>query len=140
MGGSEDGGSAWCGSRGETGGYRSDSIDRNSSIGIEHGDGDDGWSYPGCCAGSGGGEFERDGGSAGTVAEWVGGAEYADGEEVLGRSQRAFVSIDGGESEADEGGEQTKTTTWDDPRMPSLDVNTDQSKRDFRRKLVSSLS
>ena len=81
MGGSEDGGSAWCGSRGETGGYRSDSIDRNSSIGIEHGDGDDGWSYPGCCAGSGGGEFERDGGSAGTVAEWVGGAEYADGKK-----------------------------------------------------------
>ncbi|KAI5480937.1 putative e3 ubiquitin-protein ligase hula protein [Pseudohyphozyma bogoriensis] len=29
----------------------------------------------------------------------------------------------------------TKTTTWDDPRMPS-DAGIDQSKRDFRRKLV----
>ncbi|GAA5839821.1 hypothetical protein JCM3766R1_004623 [Sporobolomyces carnicolor] len=30
----------------------------------------------------------------------------------------------------------TKTTTWDDPRMPSLQPDSDQSKRDFRRKLV----
>ncbi|ORY75381.1 hypothetical protein BCR35DRAFT_293021 [Leucosporidium creatinivorum] len=30
----------------------------------------------------------------------------------------------------------TKTTTWEDPRMPSMDPNTDQSKRDFRRKLI----
>lgn len=31
----------------------------------------------------------------------------------------------------------TKTTTWDDPRLPStLDVNVPQYKRDFRRKLI----
>jgi len=31
----------------------------------------------------------------------------------------------------------TKTTTWDDPRMPSsLDANVPQYKRDFRRKLI----
>lgn len=31
----------------------------------------------------------------------------------------------------------TKTTTWDDPRLPSsLDQNTPQYKRDFRRKLI----
>ncbi|GAA5983399.1 hypothetical protein JCM5350_007636 [Sporobolomyces pararoseus] len=30
----------------------------------------------------------------------------------------------------------TKTTTWDDPRIPSLQPDSDQSKRDFRRKLV----
>jgi hypothetical protein len=31
----------------------------------------------------------------------------------------------------------TKTTTWDDPRLPSsLDANVPQSKRDFRRKLI----
>ncbi|KAL8278008.1 hypothetical protein RQP46_009640 [Phenoliferia psychrophenolica] len=30
----------------------------------------------------------------------------------------------------------TKTTTWDDPRMPSIGDGGDQSKRDFRRKLV----
>ncbi|GAA5875464.1 hypothetical protein JCM1840_005978 [Sporobolomyces johnsonii] len=30
----------------------------------------------------------------------------------------------------------TKTTTWDDPRMPSLHPESDQGKRDFRRKLV----
>ncbi|KAM0753986.1 HECT-domain-containing protein [Meredithblackwellia eburnea MCA 4105] len=30
----------------------------------------------------------------------------------------------------------TKTTTWDDPRMPSAVDGGDQSKRDFRRKLV----
>ena len=31
----------------------------------------------------------------------------------------------------------TKTTTWDDPRIPSEGGTQDQSKRDFRRKLVS---
>lgn len=31
----------------------------------------------------------------------------------------------------------TKTTTWNDPRMPSLGDGGDQLKRDFRRKLVS---
>lgn len=31
---------------------------------------------------------------------------------------------------------QTKTTTWDDPRLPSLNSESDQTKRDFRRKLV----
>jgi E3 ubiquitin-protein ligase NEDD4 len=31
----------------------------------------------------------------------------------------------------------TKTTTWDDPRLPSsLDANVPQYKRDFRRKLI----
>lgn len=30
----------------------------------------------------------------------------------------------------------TKTTTWDDPRLPSAGDNTDKSKRDFRRKLI----
>ncbi|GAA5978585.1 hypothetical protein JCM10908_004413 [Rhodotorula pacifica] len=30
----------------------------------------------------------------------------------------------------------TKTTTWDDPRVPSLNPESDQTKRDFRRKLV----
>ena len=31
----------------------------------------------------------------------------------------------------------TKTTTWDDPRLPSsLDQNVPQYKRDFRRKLI----
>ncbi|KAG5461051.1 MAG: LOW QUALITY PROTEIN: hypothetical protein BJ554DRAFT_6819 [Olpidium bornovanus] len=31
----------------------------------------------------------------------------------------------------------TKTTTWDDPRLPSsLDINVPQYKRDFRRKLI----
>ncbi|KAK4048797.1 hypothetical protein OIV83_004563 [Microbotryomycetes sp. JL201] len=30
----------------------------------------------------------------------------------------------------------TKTTTWEDPRMPSIDEGADQSKRDFRRKLI----
>lgn len=31
----------------------------------------------------------------------------------------------------------TKTTTWDDPRLPSsLDMNVPQYKRDFRRKLI----
>ncbi|GAA6059540.1 hypothetical protein JCM10212_006038 [Sporobolomyces blumeae] len=30
----------------------------------------------------------------------------------------------------------TKTTSWDDPRIPSLQPDSDQSKRDFRRKLV----
>ncbi|GAA5932597.1 uncharacterized protein JCM15063_002150 [Sporobolomyces koalae] len=30
----------------------------------------------------------------------------------------------------------TRTTTWDDPRVPSLQPDSDQSKRDFRRKLV----
>ncbi|GAA6023843.1 hypothetical protein JCM8202_003652 [Rhodotorula sphaerocarpa] len=30
----------------------------------------------------------------------------------------------------------TKTTTWDDPRLPSLNSESDQTKRDFRRKLV----
>ena len=31
----------------------------------------------------------------------------------------------------------TKTTTWDDPRIPTLDSsNADQSRRDFRRKLI----
>ena len=33
--------------------------------------------------------------------------------------------------------EDTKTTTWDDPRLPSsLDQNVPQYKRDFRRKLI----
>ncbi|KAG0654700.1 hypothetical protein C6P46_001535 [Rhodotorula mucilaginosa] len=31
----------------------------------------------------------------------------------------------------------TKTTTWDDPRVPSLNPESDQTKRDFRRKLAS---
>lgn len=35
------------------------------------------------------------------------------------------------------GGPQTKTTTWDDPRVPSLNPESDQTKRDFRRKLAS---
>ncbi|BGP29820.1 hypothetical protein JCM10296v2_001566 [Rhodotorula toruloides] len=30
----------------------------------------------------------------------------------------------------------TKTTTWDDPRIPSLNPESDKGKRDFRRKLV----
>ncbi|BGO89339.1 hypothetical protein NBRC10512_001746 [Rhodotorula toruloides] len=30
----------------------------------------------------------------------------------------------------------TKTTTWDDPRVPSLNPESDKGKRDFRRKLV----
>ncbi|GAA5939817.1 hypothetical protein JCM10213_007801 [Rhodosporidiobolus nylandii] len=30
----------------------------------------------------------------------------------------------------------TKTTSWDDPRLPSLNPESDQHKRDFRRKLV----
>ncbi|GAA5877383.1 hypothetical protein JCM16303_003311 [Sporobolomyces ruberrimus] len=30
----------------------------------------------------------------------------------------------------------TKTTSWDDPRVPSLQPDSDQQKRDFRRKLV----
>ncbi|CAI7106024.1 BEM_collapsed_G0016510.mRNA.1.CDS.1 [Saccharomyces cerevisiae] len=31
----------------------------------------------------------------------------------------------------------TKTTTWDDPRLPSsLDQNVPQYKRDFRRKVI----
>ncbi|GAA5833840.1 hypothetical protein JCM11251_005983 [Rhodosporidiobolus azoricus] len=30
----------------------------------------------------------------------------------------------------------TKTTTWDDPRMPSLNPESDQGKRDFRRKMI----
>ncbi|BGP22577.1 hypothetical protein JCM10295v2_001462 [Rhodotorula toruloides] len=30
----------------------------------------------------------------------------------------------------------TKTTTWDDPRIPSLNPESDEGKRDFRRKLV----
>lgn len=34
-------------------------------------------------------------------------------------------------------GVQTKTTTWDDPRVPSLNPESDQTKRDFRRKLAS---
>ena len=30
----------------------------------------------------------------------------------------------------------TKTTTWDDPRIPSEDGAKDQSRHDFRRKLI----
>ncbi|GAA5993448.1 hypothetical protein JCM11641_003937 [Rhodosporidiobolus odoratus] len=30
----------------------------------------------------------------------------------------------------------TKTTAWDDPRLPALNPESDQTKRDFRRKLV----
>ena len=32
--------------------------------------------------------------------------------------------------------ENTKTTTWDDPRLPSVDVEVPQYQREFRRKLV----
>lgn len=69
----------------------------------------------------------------------LGDAFDLDGQGVLCRSQvccSSFFLI--ARTRADRPSpHSTKTTTWDDPRLPSsLDQNVPQYKRDFRRKLI----